>query len=341
MKTPYMHPESDFTITVSKETHYYPFGLTMSGISSKAAGKIENKKKFNGYEFNNDFDINLYESFYRTNDPQLGRFWQIDPKAIDEISPYASMSNNPILNVDVLGDTTTYYDSKGNTLYTTYVEGYNNAFIIGDKYLAAAKAEFDKLDNNLTLAQQKSIDDAILAVNSIFEIGDAYDLHSISKFFNDNANKHNILKIDNIPIDDMDFVKVGDKIISKAQIKKMKGAEANFEMVKVNGVWKVDKKSTATMNNFNGTNPGSGSSPNGHLHPYVREWAGKYLSYKYQGKMYNVGKVLASGRPSEPDIEYARLQGKTNSSTVRNVVVTSNRIYLHTNNYDYQISIAR
>src|SRR5690606_20184103 len=131
------------------------------GISSKSAGSLENKKKYQGYEYNTDFDLNLYETFYRSHDPQLGRFWQIDPKAIDELSPYASMSNNPILNIDVLGDTTTYYDNHGNTLYTTYAKGYNNAFIIGDDYLDAAKAMFGKL-GELDLDQQKSLDGAVL-----------------------------------------------------------------------------------------------------------------------------------------------------------------------------------
>ena len=89
-----------------EETHYYPFGLTMAGISSKAVGGIENKKKYNGIEHNTDLGLNQYDAFYRTLDPQIGRFWQVDPKieSAEAWSPYSAMLNNPIRFADPLGD---------------------------------------------------------------------------------------------------------------------------------------------------------------------------------------------------------------------------------------------
>ena len=62
----------------------YPFGLTMAGISSKAAGKLEANKRFQGQEFaHKEFSdgsgLEMYEFKYRMDDPQTGRFWQIDP----------------------------------------------------------------------------------------------------------------------------------------------------------------------------------------------------------------------------------------------------------------------
>jgi RHS repeat-associated protein len=90
-----------------EETHYYPFGLTMAGISSKAAGKLENRYKYNGIEFDEDLGLNTYEAFYRTLDPTIARWWQIDPKVEEgqeTISPYVSMGNNPVKFGDPLGD---------------------------------------------------------------------------------------------------------------------------------------------------------------------------------------------------------------------------------------------
>jgi len=91
-----------------EETHYYPFGLTIAGLSTKALKPYyaENRKKFNGIEHTTDLDLDTYDAFYRNYDPQIGRWWQIDPEAecLDSYSPYEGMGNNPIINVDPLGD---------------------------------------------------------------------------------------------------------------------------------------------------------------------------------------------------------------------------------------------
>ena len=93
---------------ILEETHYYPFGLTMEGISSKAAGGVGNRKGFNGIEHTTELDLNQYDAFYRTLDPQIGRFLQIDPKieSAEAWSPYSAMLDNPVKNADPLGDST-------------------------------------------------------------------------------------------------------------------------------------------------------------------------------------------------------------------------------------------
>ena len=109
---------------ILEETHYYPFGMVMAGISSKAAGKSENKYKFNGIEQNNDFEINMYDAQFRNLDPQIGRFWQSDPKPTDELSVYSAMNNNPLRYSDPLGDTIIIrYTSEGKTVESIYQDG--------------------------------------------------------------------------------------------------------------------------------------------------------------------------------------------------------------------------
>jgi RHS repeat-associated protein len=76
------------------------------GISSKAFGRLENNKKYNGIEYEKALDLNVYDAQFRELDPQVGRWWQVDPKT-DEMyrwSTYASNFDNPIRFEDHLGD---------------------------------------------------------------------------------------------------------------------------------------------------------------------------------------------------------------------------------------------
>jgi RHS repeat-associated protein len=95
---------------VLEETYYYPFGLTMAGISSKALafGK-ENKKGYAGNEIQNkEFSdgggLELYDFNARTYDQQIGRFIQIDPESEEadqeSWSPFHYSYNNPIVFSD-------------------------------------------------------------------------------------------------------------------------------------------------------------------------------------------------------------------------------------------------
>lgn len=92
-----------------EESHYYPFGLMMAGISSnalKGTNYPENRKKYNGIEYTSDLDLDIYDAQLRNLDPQIGRWNQVDPKTenMEMWSPYASNYNNPILYNDFLGD---------------------------------------------------------------------------------------------------------------------------------------------------------------------------------------------------------------------------------------------
>lgn len=60
--------------------------------------------RYNGIERNDDLGLDM--AFFRTYDPAIGRWLQVDPKAesFATMSPYTGMGNNPISIVDPMGD---------------------------------------------------------------------------------------------------------------------------------------------------------------------------------------------------------------------------------------------
>src|SRR5690606_16483328 len=113
------HPQTG-ELTILEENHYYPYGLTHEGYNGnhkllfKELGTSITivpvtpdvtdtyKYKFNGMEWQDEFDVNVYDFGARNYDPALGRWMNIDPLAelMRRHSPYNYAFNNPVFFID-------------------------------------------------------------------------------------------------------------------------------------------------------------------------------------------------------------------------------------------------
>lgn len=81
---------------LTEETHYYPEGMQMAGIGSRAllAGYVNNKFTYQGQEQETTFDLYWLEFEARIYDAQLGRWHVQDPANQLFASPYSGMNNS-------------------------------------------------------------------------------------------------------------------------------------------------------------------------------------------------------------------------------------------------------
>ncbi len=112
-----------YTAEIISANDYYPFGLSMSGISSKAANTLGNKFKFGdkemqNKEFSDGSGLEMYDFGARFYDAQIGRWHSIDSKAelSPTLTPYRYCYNNPIRYIDANGN----YETDGH-FWTVYL----------------------------------------------------------------------------------------------------------------------------------------------------------------------------------------------------------------------------
>ena len=90
---------------ILEENNYYPFGLRHKGYNSNING-VDHPYGFGGKEEQNELGLNSYDFGVRNYNPELGRWFNIDPFAefMRNQSPYNFGFNNPIYFSDFGGN---------------------------------------------------------------------------------------------------------------------------------------------------------------------------------------------------------------------------------------------
>ncbi|MFZ6013414.1 MAG: RHS repeat domain-containing protein [Bacteroidota bacterium] len=100
---------------------FYPFGLVSQ--SYQRENSVENKYLYNGKEIQDELQLGAYDFGARMYSPDLGRFFQVDPKSeeLEALNSYNYAMNNPLLFVEKNGEHPVffalYFVVEGATIY--------------------------------------------------------------------------------------------------------------------------------------------------------------------------------------------------------------------------------
>jgi RHS repeat-associated protein len=122
---------------IVQKDDYYPFGLGIAGLSTQKENSFGNKWTFQGQERQDALDLGWYGFKWRNHQPELGRFFNVDPLSEDYkyYSTFAFSGNNVVNAIELEGLepiqlTPSFYSGFGNwvdqqqfnaTIYGGYV----------------------------------------------------------------------------------------------------------------------------------------------------------------------------------------------------------------------------
>lgn len=114
--------------------------MQQKGIGLTVSSTLHNyNNTFQKQEFNEDLGVDLYELKYRMDDPQIGRFWQVDPLAdkYPHNSTYAFSDNKVTNHVETEGLRSEYIFWKAKQelarTFQATATSLDNTFSIGSK----------------------------------------------------------------------------------------------------------------------------------------------------------------------------------------------------------------
>ena len=111
-------------LKILDESHYYPFGLkhqeysTFGFVSNPIQGVIiapltnnPYQYKYNGKEWQDELNFNMYDMDMRQYDPAIARWVVLDPVIHHSLSPYSAFDNNPVFWADPSGADSEFFSA--------------------------------------------------------------------------------------------------------------------------------------------------------------------------------------------------------------------------------------
>lgn len=138
---------------IVQETHYDPWGLELTGLGYQYGGIKVNRYLYNGKEFFNENDINIYDYGARMYDPTIGRWSVVDPLAelAHGLTPYRYAFNNPVRVIDP------------NGMFEYVKGGYGENIEVGSVWSHSEDGGY--LSNKKNKEENKPASNAVVSVN--------------------------------------------------------------------------------------------------------------------------------------------------------------------------------